>query len=197
MARPHLAALVLLVALLPLRLAHAAEPLESDQISRWLASMSDLRTWSEANEDRLDRDMFEPASPRMSPMSPPSEEDIERMRSPFTNGVAAARTAGVEREVLGIVEPHGFSLDEWGETGDRIMRAYIALQMEGQPDMTSKLDETIQQMENSPMSQTQKNQMINSLMRPLDIYNMMKDAPAEDVEAVRPMAGTIRQTFEN
>ena len=193
----NLAVLLLLVAIVPLRLAHAAEPLDSDQIGRWLSSMSEIRDWSEANKDRFDEDMFETDSPRLSPMSPPTEQDIERMRSPFTNGVAAARSAGVAGEVSGLVEPHGFSLDEWGETGDRVMRAYIALQMESQPDMTAKMNDTIQQMESAPLSETQKNQMITSLMRTLDIYNMMKDAPPEDVEAVRPMGDAIRQTLSN
>lgn len=159
--------------------------------------MADLRTWSDANEDRFDGDVFEAASPKMSPMSPPSDEDIARMRSPFSNGVEAARLAGVDDEIAALVGAHGFSLDEWGATGDRIMRAYMALQMEGQPDMTSKLNETIQQMENAPgLSTVQKNQMISSLMRTLDIYNMMRDAPVSDIEAVRPLADTIEQSMQ-
>jgi hypothetical protein len=173
-------------------------PLEAEAISRWMNSLATLRPWGEANEDRFERDLFKVEQPRMNPMNPLSKEALQKMRSPFSGAVSAARSVGVDDEVAGLLAPHGFTLDEWGDTGDRIIRAFVALQIQGGPDMRAQLDTTIVQMEeNTRLSVAQKNQLISSLMQTLDIYNMMSDAPAADIEAVRPLAGLLEQTLSD
>jgi hypothetical protein len=132
-----------------------------EEVTRWFASLRDLSAWGEANEDRFDSEHFGMKQPNISPMRPPSLEEIEAMRTPFSTAVSAANRAGVAGEISGVLRPHGFSLTDWGALGDRISRAYIALQMSAASDMAGQLNTTISQMENNPhLSVAQKNQII-------------------------------------
>jgi len=177
--------------------AAVGAPLESDDVKRWIGSLDALRSWGEANEGRFDRNLFKAEAPRMNPMNPLSMDALQKMRSPFSGAIAAARVAGVQDELVGLLAPHGFTIDDWGNTGDRIIRAFVASQMQGGPDIRAQLNQTIAQMEeNTRMSVGQKNQMISSLMQTLDIYNMMSDAPDADIQVVRPLAGLLQQTLE-
>ena len=125
-----------------------------------------------------------------------NEEDIQKMRTPFSYAVLAAREVGMDAEIAALVAPHGFSLDEWGSTGDRIVRAFIALQMQIGPDMQGRLNTTIAEMEqNDRMSAEQKEMLISSLTQTLDMYNMMRDAPSSDMDAVRPLTDLLQQTL--
>ena len=170
--------------------------LTTDQVTRWASSMTAMRPWTEANEDRFEGSSFKVKPPRMNPMSPPSEEDMQKMRSPFSYAVLAAREVGIDAEIAALVAPHGFSLEEWGSTGDRIVRAFIALQMQNGPDMQASLNTTIAEMEqNDRMSAEQKDMLISSLTQTLDMYNMMRDAPLSDMDAVRPLTDLLQQTL--
>jgi hypothetical protein len=167
-----------------------------EEVTRWFASLRDLSAWGEANEDRFDSEHFGMKQPRISPMQPPSLEEIEGLLSPFSTAVTAANQAGVAGEIQALLQPHGFSLAEWGALGDRISRTYIALQMTAAGDMTGQLNDTISQMESNPhLSVAQKNQIISGLMQTLDIFSMLSDAPEADVESLRPMLGLVEQGF--
>ena len=169
-----------------------------EEVTRWFASLRDLSAWGEANEDRFDSEHFGMKQPNISPMRPPSLEEIEAMRTPFSTAVSAANRAGVAGEISGVLRPHGFSLTDWGALGDRISRAYIALQMSAAGDMAGQLNATISQMENNPhLSVAQKNQIISGLMQTLDIFSMLSDAPAADIESLRPMLGVVERGFAN
>ncbi|MBW7471963.1 hypothetical protein QQF73_12945 [Marinobacter sp. M216] len=94
-----------------------------------------------------------------------------------------------------IAQDHGFSdLEEWGATGDRIYRAWMAIELERQnPEARQEMASALAEIENSPhLTEAQKAQMRAMMENAMRAMESAKDAPQEDVEAVRPHLDILR-----
>lgn len=173
-----------------------ADDLSADRIERFLDSMVDLKPWGEAHRDILRGTSISDSFSGANMSQGISDEKLEKMRRPFSLGVAAAREAGLGGELEDIVGDHGFDLDEWGETGDQTMRAYIAIQIEGKGVSRAKLEKMMAQMDANPrMTDAMKVQMRKSMEGVVRMYETMRDVPNADIEAVRPYQNRMAEVM--
>ena len=99
-----------------------------------------------------------------------------------------------------IVAKHGFgSLDRWGEIGDQVMQAYVALNMEGE-DMAGQRAEMeaarAQIMASSDMSDAQKKMMLDMLGSANAMVEQAGQADPDDIAAVRPHLGRMERMYQ-
>lgn len=171
---------------------HAGQPaLTDDQIRRYVASLQDL----EELGDRIDDDELDPAFDTEN-----GQADLERMmRNPMSSAVTALEGHEAYGDFTRIVSRHGFATpQQWGEVGDRIVRAYMTLQMEReQPRVQEEMKQALREIENNQhMSAAQKEQMRTMLEQSMAGMKAMTGAPREDVEAVRANEDTVRLAFD-
>lgn len=120
--------------------------------------------------------------------------------SPMTEAVAQLQRHPRYNEFEPIVKKNGFaSAQEWGHTGDRIIHAFMALEMEREaPEMQREMDEAMRELDNNPhMSAEQKDAIRQMMMGAMSSMESMSDAPKADVDAVRPHMGALRDSFEH
>ncbi|MBW4935236.1 hypothetical protein KZO34_11260 [Marinobacter sp. F4206] len=94
-----------------------------------------------------------------------------------------------------IAREHGFSdLEDWSNTGDRIYNAWMAIELEQQnPDAQQEITSALVEIENSPhLTEAQKAQMRAMMENAMNAMESAKDAPREDIEAVRPHLDILR-----
>jgi hypothetical protein len=171
---------------------HAGQPaLTDDQIRRYVASLQDL----EELGDRIDEDELDPAFDAED-----GQVDLESMmKNPMSSAVAALEGHEAYGDFTRIVSRHGFATpQQWGEVGDRVVRAYMTLQMEReQPRVQEEMKQALREIENNPhMSAAQKEQMRTMLEQSMAGMKAMTGAPREDVEAVRANEDAVRLAFE-
>ena len=168
-----------------------ASPLNAGNVPRWIDSFEAVAAWGEDNQDRFgDDEIFEPAPPAFNPMAPMPHIDVEKLRHPFSNAVKAARAEGLEPEFASVVRPHGFTPDQWGDVGDHVLRAYMALQMEGHGNIKEQLGAAISQMR--AMGQEH---FVSNIERSLSMIDALTDSTPEDMDLVRPHAGRMQSYF--
>jgi hypothetical protein len=93
------------------------------------------------------------------------------------------------------VRSHGFSSPEqWGETGDRIFRAWSALEMGQQSgQMNQEMAKAMEEINNNPhMSEAQKQQMRDMMGGAKSMMDHASSAPEADKRAVRPHMEALR-----
>lgn len=132
-----------------------------------------------------------------------SEPGMENMSSIFSSSVEKMKGHRMYDDLKKAVQQHGFSSPEqWGETGDRIFRAWSALemgQMDQQPSqMNQEMARAMEQIENNPnMSEAQKQQMRNMMGGAKSAMENAANAPEADKQAVRPHLEALRAATES
>lgn len=101
--------------------AAARAPLEAGAVERFIAAMAEV----EAFGDELE------ARGRLEALTLETQPRLGEPFAPFSNTVAAlaARHPDEHARLAAIVGAHGFTPARWGETGDRILVAYLAEKM--------------------------------------------------------------------
>ena len=121
--------------------------------------------------------------------------------NPMTMAVQEMRGHEIYDEFSAIVSEHGFSdPEDWASTGDRIVRAMMALEMErqGHGDMRAEMDEAMREMEQNPnITDEQRQQMRQQMEQAVSGMEAMADAPQEDIDAVKPHADELRRAMED
>lgn len=99
-------------------------------------------------------------------------------------------------KVNGVVERYGFeSLSQWSQVGDRIFSAYMAINMEGQPAFdTGAMENYMSSIESLPEADLQN--MRTMMEGAISSSEMARNAPAEDIEAVRPYVAELKALYE-
>lgn len=99
-------------------------------------------------------------------------------------------------KVNGVVERYGFeSLSQWSQIGDRIFSAYMAMNMEGQPAFdTGAMENYMSSIESLPEADLQN--MRTMMEGAISSSEMARNAPAEDIEAVRPYVAELKALYE-
>jgi len=167
--------------------ASAAEPITGTEIKGFISSFPELKALAERR--RID---FEKGG------NQPQGRGRESF-SPFSQGIGKLRQAGAYGEATLIVRRHGFSsMESWAGTADRILRAYIALDMQGhQPRMAAGMENARSMIMNNPhMTPDQKAQALASIGASMRNYQQMQDASAEDKAAVAPYRTRLDAAFD-
>ena len=113
---------ILIILFSGLSIASAADnALTEDQARRFIASLEDV--------DKLAKALEEAGDPALEiNTQPKAGEEF----SPYGRMIPVIKEKhqSVHKRLAAAVKPHGFSTDEWGETGDRLFIAYMAVKMD-------------------------------------------------------------------
>jgi len=118
--------------------------------------------------------------------------DLSRI---FSSAVEEMEGEEIYGRLEDLVQKNGFrNLDEWATTGDRIYRAWIAIEMKNQsPEFEKEMRSAMAEMDNNPhMSAEQKAQIRASMQTALGLTQKANDAPPADIEAVKPHMEALR-----
>ncbi|MCU7959362.1 MAG: hypothetical protein KZQ58_05055 [gamma proteobacterium symbiont of Bathyaustriella thionipta] len=158
-----------------------AAGLTTESASKWMDSMQALEKWGDTHpqETKLIQDNMHPPAATQNGLPPmPS----------FDRAASAAKAAGVAANIESVIKPFGFSnIDSWAATGDTVMKAFMTLRFK-QHDMNAQLQQQLKMIEADPnMDAAQKKQIIQSMQGMAQSFQQNANAPAADVEAVRPL----------
>ena len=113
---------------------------------------------------------------------------------PYKNAVAAlkAEQPANYKKLDGIVSKQGFSPEAWGETGDKVMIAYIAAKLDQESPGAMK------EMENMDpaMLDMMPPQMQGQMKMVMAMVQTVKDTPAEDKKAIKPHMGALEKMMD-
>jgi len=120
--------------------------------------------------------------------------------APMSGAVAEMKGKPYYDDFVGVVDRHGFdSAEQWGEIGDRITRAMVALELEGEePEMRAEMEAAIAQIDGNPnLSPEQKAMMRRSMEAAAGVLKSASEASPEDVEAVRPHQEMLSRAMDD
>ena len=118
--------------------------------------------------------------------------DLSRI---FSSAVEEMEGEEIYGRLEDLVQKNGFrNLGEWATMGDRIYRAWIAIEMKNQsPEFEKEMRSAMAEMDNNPhMSAEQKAQIRASMQTALGLTQKANDAPPADIEAVKPHMEALR-----
>lgn len=98
-----------------------------------------------------------------------------------------------------IVEDNGFdSADDWGKTGDRVFRAWMAIEMQGQSSAAhQEVANAMAEIDSNPsLSAEQKAQMKAMMQGAMSMMEQASDAPDADIQALRPHMEELRRVTD-
>ncbi|MBW0148302.1 hypothetical protein [Marinobacter arenosus] len=128
-------------------------------------------------------------------MAADQESEMPDFAHIFSDTLSSMEGEPVYTRLEDIAQEHGFSdLEEWGTTGDRIYRAWMAIELEQQnPQARQEIASALEEIDNSPhLTEAQKAQMRAMMENAMSAMESAKDAPREDIEAVRPHLDLLR-----
>lgn len=170
--------------------ATSADALTGAQVQSFLASLNAAQALEpelEAIQDEMEASTMEGDT---------AAPDLARI---FSETVRSMEGQPVYDRLENIVQEHGFNdLQQWSQTGDRIFRAWMAIEMQEQnPQAQREIAEAMAEIENSPhMTDTQKAQMRAMMEGAMGAMESAKNAPPADVEAIRPHLDELRAFSE-
>jgi hypothetical protein len=113
---------------------------------------------------------------------------------PFKNAVVAlkAEQPANYKKLDGIVSKQGFTPEAWGETGDKVMVAYIAAKLDKESPGAMK------EMENMDpaMLDMMPAQVRDQMKTVMAMVQTVKDTPAEDKKAIKPHMAELEKKME-
>ncbi|NMT62962.1 hypothetical protein [Marinobacter orientalis] len=179
---PFLLALVCLLLLTPL--AANAETLTDQTIRSFISSLEALQDMEEEFDELTDDLSAEEEAAEMP--------DMSRL---FSSSVEKRKGHDAYNRMEDVVQQHGFSsAEDWGRTGDRIFRAWSALEMgEQSGEANREMARAMEEINNNPnMSEAQKQQMREMMGGAMSAYEQAANAPEEGKRAVRPHMDALR-----
>ncbi len=183
--------LFLSVALLAAAPALAAgAPLTDELIKGYAASIPEVDKMMDKYKDTeafdFQRDDFEPSA----------GEDW----APISTAAEGIKRSAASDDFLSVIRQHGFdSIDQWGDVGDRVTRAMVAIQVEeDSPNARAEMERAMAELEASEeLSPEQKEMMRGQLEMAMGVMKSVSNAPEADVEAVRPHMPMLRDLMDN
>lgn len=161
--------------------------LTEGMVENFVDSMTAVRQWADSQDDldKLEDMEMEPGT--------------DAMTSPFSAAVTHMETHGRVGELESIVRDHGFDgMDEWGRVGDRVVRAFMAVEIEREhPEARAELEEARREIEDNPdIPEAQKEQLLEMLEASAGaMMSMIEEVPEADREALRPHLPRLRETM--
>lgn len=169
----------------------AAENLSDRQIQNFIASLVELNA-KEEEFASLKLEMEQEQEQKRGEMP-----DFEHLISSSIRKMEGHPEFAVFKEVI---EDNGFdSPAQWGETGDRVFRAWMAIEMEQQgATVNQDMARAMAEIDNNPhMTQAQKDQMKAIMGGAMSAMEQARQAPAADVQALRPHLDDLRAATED
>ncbi|TGN39323.1 hypothetical protein [Marinobacter confluentis] len=166
-----------------------AETLTEQKVQSFISSLNDLQGMESRYED-LPQDLA----------SDEDEIGMENMSSIFSTAVEKMRGHGMYDDLQSVVREHGFdSPENWGETGDRIFRAWTAIEMGQQSgQMNQEMARAMEEINNNPnMTEAQKQQMRQMMGGAMSAMDQAAKAPEADKQAVRPHMEALRSATQD
>ncbi|MEQ8936396.1 MAG: hypothetical protein RIE56_11460 [Amphiplicatus sp.] len=165
--------------------AFAADPapLTDAKIKNFIASMESVKALGHELEASGKTDTLEiDAMPKAG----------EEFR-PYTKSVAALKEKhpADHQRLAALVKPHGFSVDSWAETGDRVMIAYMAEKVAEHPESLAHA----QAMDPAMLSMVPP-EMRAQMEGAMAMMETVKKAPAADRAALRPHMAALDAELE-
>ena len=100
---------------------------------------------------------------------------------------------------LNIINGHGFAdPQQWATAVMRVFQAYAAYKMQlEQPNMDAQIQRSMAEIQNNPdLTPQQKQQMMQMMQQTTKSWSAYVNAPAGDIEAVKPFVDEIDRTFK-
>ncbi|MEZ5927046.1 MAG: hypothetical protein R3C54_09745 [Parvularculaceae bacterium] len=114
---------------------------------------------------------------------------------PYSNAVTALK-AGYPAEharLAALVKPQGFSTEEWGAVGDRVMLAYLAEKMEAQdPGALAQMEAM-----DPSMMEMMPPQMREQMAGAIALAKAVRNAPEDDRKAIKPVMADLDAVMES
>ncbi len=127
-------------------------------------------------------------------------DSIPDMSRIFSDGIEDMKTYPVYKEFEKIIKKHGFSsTEQWASVGDRVFHAMMAIEMKAEnPAMGQEMAEAMAELDNNPhMTAEQKEQMKAMMSGAMGVIQSASNAPAADINAVRPHMDTLRTFMDS
>lgn len=161
-----------------------ARPLTKQLVKGFLDAMPELEAWGNENEHRFD--------------TVEESADTDDFSSFYETFVSSFEGVDVPAEMRAILKRHGFdSIESWADAGARTMQAYFALKYElSAPERNGHMKEALEQIENSGMSDEQKDAMRQLLTAGDEAMKSFSQVSKADKDAVRPFLGRIDEMGE-
>ena len=114
---------------------------------------------------------------------------------PYSNAVAALKKdyPADHARLSKAVKPHGFSAQEWGAVGDRVIIAHLANKMQNEDPRTMQMMENMDQS----MIDMMPPEMQTRLATTFAMMETVKNAPAEDREVVAKVGDELDEYMES
>ncbi|SDX01863.1 hypothetical protein [Marinobacter mobilis] len=187
MNRLRIAGMALLTMLL-LAAGHAvAETLTEQDVKNFINSLEALQELEGEFAELADDMNQEPDN------GDPAIPDLGHL---FSDAVGRMEGHPQFEQFSAIVKDNGFgNASDWGETGDRVFRAWMAIEMQGQSRAAHQdVANAIAEIDRNPsLTAEQKAQMKAMMQGAMSMMEQASDAPEADIRALRPHMEELRR----
>lgn len=171
------------LAMLAMAAVAASTPLSEAEVQRFIASLPEIEQLSAEEQDAGWLD----------------EADGLDFERPLSGSIHALRGRAMYGQLDAVAAKHGFSgLEHWARVGDKVFKAFLALEMEQQrPQLQAQAAEQLREIEQNPhLTPEQREQLKHMLSSSMQFMESLAQAPASDMEAVRPHLAELRRLLE-
>lgn len=177
--RMSMSALGALLLIVTGAIASDDKPLTEDQVKRFVATLPAL----DALGDELE------AEGKTEDLVIETQPKAGAPFRPYSDAVAALKEKhpADHTRLTQAVKPHGFSAEEWGRVGDRVMIAWLALEMEEEDPRSMAMMEGM----DKSMLDMAPPEMKAQLEATFAMLDTVKNAPEADKKAVAPFKDQI------
>jgi len=179
---------IALLATLLLSSSTFAAGLTDKDVKNWLTSYQSVMAWSKTQDQKDLQFMDKNKNPDMAHM--------------FANSITEMKSHKIYGSFAGVLKKSGYSDPmAWGQMGDRIMSATMAVELEKRNTTSAaakvQMQQALQQIQNNPnMSPEQKAQLQQMMGMSNQLLDVADKVPAEDKDAVRRNADLIKSMMK-
>ncbi|WP_319760817.1 hypothetical protein [Maridesulfovibrio sp.] len=162
--------------------ANAAAPLTGDQVERVVKTLEQLDPLMDQMEEEIEQS---------------GEMDTESFDPEILNK-EFAMLYNYTPQAAKVIEENGFTEKTWPEMAGRVVKAFASIAMEEEGNVSMKeMEAVLNQLEADPnLPPEQKKMMKEQMLSAMKTAKDMMNAPAEDVEVVRPYFDKLSSTME-
>ena len=124
-----------------------------------------------------------------------SDDDEADLSTLMSSGIEDIKGHPVYDDLEDLVQAHGFSsVEDWAHTGDQVMNAWFALEMENQPrSMMQEMQAGMAEIENSPhLTAEQKAELKAMMQGTVNNLASMSTVPESSKKLVKPYVERLK-----
>ena len=165
--------------------ASASAELAEGDVTRWLASMDDVKDWTAAHKDQISQESL-------------MEKDLKSVDSIYSEALKKLGDLGLYDSFNSMIQAQGYdSAGDWALVSQDITNAYMALKMDSADVNIDQMKVQLAQLESSPLPAAQKKMMKDMISRSLAMMENMKDVPEGDKAAIAPYIADIEKVAQD